>query len=107
MAEAGAEVALWYNSNDAALAHAHSLAEKYSVKTKAYQVQVTDPQRVDDAMNEVVKDFGKLDVFVANAGAAISKPLLEMTMEEIKKITTVNFVGLPSHLHLFPASEMY
>lgn len=90
MVEAGASVALWYNSNDAAISRAKELAEKHGVKTKAYQVQVTDPQRVDDAMNEVVKDFGKLDVFVANAGAGISKGLLEMSMEEIKKITTIN-----------------
>lgn len=90
MCEAGADVAFWYNSNDAAISKAKALAEKHGVKTKAYQVQVTDYQKVDEAMNEVAKDFGKLDVFVANAGAALSKGLLDMSMEEIKKITSVN-----------------
>ena len=94
MVEAGADVAFWYNSNDAAIAKAKALAEKHGVKTKAYQVQVTDPQRVQDAMNEVVKDFGKMDVMVANAGVALSKGLLEMTMEEIKKVTSVNRTDL-------------
>lgn len=90
MCEAGANTAFWYNSNDAAISKAQALAEKHGVKTKAYQVQVTDPERVEAAMNEVAKDFGRLDVFVANAGAGLSKPLLEMSMEEIKKITSVN-----------------
>lgn len=41
-------------------------------------------------MDEVVKDFGRLDVFVANAGMAISKPILEQTVEEYKRQMEVN-----------------
>ena len=90
MAEAGADVALFYNSNDAAIAKAKELAEQHKIKARAYQVQVTDHVRVEQAISEVVKDFGKLDVFVANAGMAISKPVLETSVEEYKKQTAVN-----------------
>lgn len=86
-----------YNSNNAAIARAKELAEKHGTKTKAYQVQVTDPQRVDDAMNEVVTEFGRLDVVVANAGVALSKGLLEMSLEEVKKVTSVNRTRSPPH----------
>ena len=81
MAEAGANVAMWYNSNDAATKRGPVLAEKHGVNVKSYLVQVTDAKRVEEAINEVVKDFGKLDVFVANAGAANSKPVLDMSLE--------------------------
>jgi len=41
-------------------------------------------------MNAVVNDFGKMDTFIANAGMAISKPLLEQTLDEYRKQMSVN-----------------
>jgi sorbose reductase len=38
MAEAGGNVALWYNSNDEAVRRAETLAKQHGVKTKAYKV---------------------------------------------------------------------
>ena len=90
MAEAGADVCLWYNSNDAAISKAENLAKQHNIKAKAYQVQVTDPKKVEATIDEVVTDFGKLDVFVPNAGAAIPKPVLEMSLEEYQQLTSVN-----------------
>ena len=94
MAEAGADVALWYNTNDAAIKKATTLADKHGTKAKAYQVSVTEPKAVEDAIGQVVKDFGKLDCFVANAGAAISKPVLEMSIPEYRKVMDVNLDGV-------------
>ena len=94
MAEAGANVALWYNSNTAAIAKAAALAEKLGVKAKAYQVEVSKAEKVEQAIGQVVEDFRKLDVFVANAGAAISKPVLDMTIDEYKSLISVNLDGV-------------
>ena len=90
MAEAGGDVALWYNSNDAAISKGAQLAEKHGIRAKAYQVEVSDPAKVQEAVTQVVEDFGKLDVFVANAGMAISKPITETTVEEYRKQMSVN-----------------
>lgn len=68
MAEAHANVALWYNSNDAAIERARELEETYGIRAKAWKVQVMDYEAVEKAMGEVVGEFGRLDVFVANAG---------------------------------------
>ena len=68
IAEAGGDVALWYNSNDAAIARAEEIAKEFGVKTKAYQVAVEHADAVEKTMDQVVGDFGKIDVFVANAG---------------------------------------
>ena len=57
---------------------------------QAYQVAVTDPKRVEEVVAEIVKDFGKLDVFVANAGMANSKPVLDMSIEEYRQLMGVN-----------------
>lgn len=45
-------------------------------------------------MASVVNDFGKIDVFIANAGMAISKPLLEQTLDEYRKQMSVNGASL-------------
>jgi sorbose reductase len=94
VAEAGANVVLWYNSNDAAISKAKGLGEKWGVKSKAYQVEVSDAHKVKNAIDMVVRDFGKIDVFVANAGMAISKPILEQTLEEYRKQMSVNIDGV-------------
>ena len=77
-----------------------ALAEKHGVKTKAYQVEVSDPEKVQKAIQQVVQDFGKMDVFVANAGMAISKPIIEQTIEEYRKQMSVNreFQNLSEHI---------
>jgi len=90
MAEAGGNVALWYNTNDAAIQKGEALAKKHSIKAKAYQVEVSGHAAVEKAVEQVVKDFGKLDVFVANAGMAISKAITEQTIEEYRKQMSVN-----------------
>ncbi|CAI7565485.1 unnamed protein product [Penicillium pancosmium] len=94
MAEAGANVAFWYNSNDAAIKKAQELAISHSIKTQAYKVDVSNADSVQKNITQVVKDFGKIDVFVGNAGMAISKPILEQTLEEYHKQMTVNVDGI-------------
>ena len=94
MAEAGAHVALWYNSNPAAVEKAKQLAATHGVKAQAYQVEVSSPEKVQSAITTVVQDFGKIDVFLANAGTGISKGLLDTTLEEYRKQMSINVDGV-------------
>lgn len=75
---------------------------------------VSDPEAVQKTIANVVKDFGRIDVFIANAGTfilhlkrkkkkkktlmksgmAISKPILEQTLPEYKKQLSVNVDGI-------------
>ncbi|KAK2590408.1 hypothetical protein QQS21_011913 [Conoideocrella luteorostrata] len=94
MAEAGAHVGLWYNSNEAAIERAEELAKTHGVKTVAFKVDVSDSAAVESTMAKVVEQFGKIDIFVANAGMAISKPILEQTLPEYEKQLSVNVGGV-------------
>ncbi|KEY66072.1 hypothetical protein S7711_08890 [Stachybotrys chartarum IBT 7711] len=94
MAEANAHVVLWYNSNDVAIQRANDLARQHGVRTAAYKVDVSNVEAVQATMAKVVEDFGRLDVFVANAGMAISKPILEQTLDEFEKQMSVNVNGV-------------
>ncbi|EMD01064.1 hypothetical protein BAUCODRAFT_29448 [Baudoinia panamericana UAMH 10762] len=94
IAEAGGNVALWYNTNNAAVAKGDALAKKHHIRAKAYQVDVSNHQAVQKTVDDVVRDFDKLDVFVANAGMAISKPITEQSIEEYHKQYDVNVHGV-------------
>ncbi|SCU84833.1 LADA_0D04082g1_1 [Lachancea dasiensis] len=78
-AQAGADIAVCYNSNDGLIQTAKELAETYKVKAVAYKCPMTDEQKVQDTIEQVLRDFGgKIDVFVANAGVPWTEgPLLE------------------------------
>lgn len=94
MVEAGANVALWYNSNDAAVSKAAALSQEFGIQAKAYKVNVTDADAVQKGLEQVVQDFGKVNCVVANAGMAISKPLTEQTLDEYRKQMAVNVDGV-------------
>jgi sorbose reductase len=68
-AQAGADVAIWYNSSPSD-EKAAAIAKKYGVKCKAYKVSLTDFESIQKAVDQQEKDFGTVDIFVANAGIA-------------------------------------
>lgn len=44
------------------------LITTYGIRAKNYQVDVTQPQQVENVVKTIVDEFGTLDVFIANAG---------------------------------------
>ncbi|OKL59754.1 hypothetical protein UA08_04498 [Talaromyces atroroseus] len=86
--------------NDAAVKKAEALAQAHGIKAIAYKVDISDAEQVENTVADVVRDFGRIDVFVANAGEprlyrmAISKPILEQKLEEYHKQISVNVDGV-------------
>ncbi|KAL6910763.1 hypothetical protein GGI43DRAFT_391075 [Trichoderma evansii] len=95
-AEAGANVAIWYNSNKQAEESAASIAKTYGVQCKAYQVNVTSPEAVDKAIADIVKEFnGRLDVFVANSGIPWTKgAFIDGPADMARDVMAVNVDGV-------------
>ena len=46
------------------------------------ECDVSEPDQVDQSVNRVVEQFGRIDVLVNNAGIAEFKPMLETKHEE-------------------------
>lgn len=63
---------------------------------RAYQVNVTSPENVEQSINEIVKEMGgRLDVFVANSGIAWSEgSLIDAPVDKAKQIMDVNVNGV-------------
>ncbi|ODV91462.1 hypothetical protein CANCADRAFT_71235 [Tortispora caseinolytica NRRL Y-17796] len=77
-AQAGADVALWYNSRNAD-EKAKYLTETYGVRSKAYKCNISDAEEIEKTIEQIYADFGALDIQVANAGAAwTSGPMLDV-----------------------------
>ena len=57
------------------------------------ECDVAEPDQVDQSINRVVEEFGRIDVLVNNAGIAEFKPMLETTYEEWSRILSVNLNG--------------
>jgi NAD(P)-dependent dehydrogenase (short-subunit alcohol dehydrogenase family) len=59
----------------------------------ARTVDVADPQAVQAAVRETHRAFGRIDALVNNAGIAIFKPILDVTLEEWNRVMAVNLTG--------------
>lgn len=60
----------------------------------AHVLDVTDAGAVEAAVDAHVARFGGLDVMVANAGIAVTAPLLETTAEQWERTLAVNVRGV-------------
>jgi len=93
-AEAGADVAIIYNSSPSAIERAKEIAEEYGTKVQAYKCNVGDYTEIENTFNQVAKDFGKYDIVVANSGVQQTTSCLDMTPQQWGDIVQVNFNGV-------------
>lgn len=65
-AEMGADVAITYASRkEGAEKNVAELEKEYGVKVKAYKCNVGEYQECEDLVQNVLKDFGKINAFIA------------------------------------------
>ena len=60
---------------------------------KSYPMNVADEKNVQDVINQIIKDFGKIDVVINNAGIDYTKSIEEITYDEWNKVISVNLTG--------------
>ncbi len=92
LAEHGANIALTYVS-ESSNEKAKSLEEKLvglGVKAKAYRSNAGDFAESETLVNNVVKEFGSIDICVNNAGISKDNLLLRMTPEQWDDVMTIN-----------------
>jgi meso-butanediol dehydrogenase / (S,S)-butanediol dehydrogenase / diacetyl reductase len=57
-------------------------------------VDVSVPQQVESAASELMRQWGRVDALVNNAGVAVFKPALETTFEEWRRVMATNLDGV-------------
>ena len=64
------------------------------VKAVFYKVNTADATMVQEAITAVMKDFGKIDILINNAGILRDATLLKMTEEQFDSVLDVNLKGV-------------
>ncbi|NER13757.1 3-oxoacyl-[acyl-carrier-protein] reductase [Leptobacterium flavescens] len=89
-AEQGANVAFTYSSSVEAAQELEKELNGYGVKAKGYQSNAADFEQAQKLAEDVVKEFGSIDVLINNAGITKDNLLMRITEEDFDKVIEVN-----------------
>ena len=93
LAEQGANVAILARRVEK-LEEVKKEVESYGVRCIAVPCDVTDTQQIKNAVEETVKEFGRIDILINNAAAGFATPAVETTDELWRKVIDTNVNGV-------------
>jgi 3-oxoacyl-[acyl-carrier protein] reductase len=93
MAQAGADVAIFYAGNEEAAKGCCRDMAALGVKAYHFQCDVADEQAVKDRVQEAIAALGGLDILVNNAGITKDALLPMMNEEDFQSVLQVNLAG--------------
>lgn len=94
LAKAGMDVAVNYAGNAQAAQETCQLCEQQGVKAVALQADVADGAQANGLIEQVIAQFGRIDVLVCNAGITRDNLLMRMTEEDFDRVIETNLKGV-------------
>ena len=92
-AKNGYNVAFCYNRSDEKAKDLKVELEKYGAKVYMKKLDVSDVLNIKPFVENVIKEFNRIDVLVNNAGIAKSSLLIDMSDDEIVSILNTNLTA--------------
>ncbi|MBN2158567.1 MAG: SDR family oxidoreductase [Spirochaetes bacterium] len=92
LADEKAELAL-ADINSEKLETARKDCSSKGAAARAYLCDISDKNDIDGLARNVIRDFGRVDILINNAGMVKGKYVHEYEFDEIKKTMEVNFIG--------------
>ncbi|MCM0677613.1 SDR family oxidoreductase [Micromonospora phytophila] len=89
----GARLALLARGEAGLAAAERDCRELGASEVRTYRVDVADAGAVQQAADDVVHRFGRIDVWVNNAMVSVFAPAWEITAPEFRRVTEVNYLG--------------
>jgi len=93
LGQAGADVVVNYVSGDEEAQDVVKAIEQHGVRAMAIRADVSNEEQVVAMFQSAVKDFGTVDILVANAGLQRDSAFHEMTLTQWKTVIDINLTG--------------
>jgi NAD(P)-dependent dehydrogenase (short-subunit alcohol dehydrogenase family) len=71
-----------------------SLIDREDMRANAYRVDVSDRGQMYRFADEVMEDFGKVDIVINNAGVQLKETLEDVTYEDLDWLLGINLYGV-------------
>ena len=75
----------YINSNEKAQNLKQELEKEYNIKVLPIQADISNEIAIKNMVDTAIKEFGKIDVLVNNAGIVIDREFEDRTVEDWKK----------------------
>ena len=89
-AQHGANVAFTYSSSVEAANQLEAELSALGIKAKGYQSNAASFEQAQQLVDEVLKDFGSVDILINNAGITKDNLLMRMSEDDFDKVIEVN-----------------
>lgn len=93
LAAEGAHIAISYAKNKSSAENVVSELNKHNIRAAAYKADVSTGNQ-NELIDQVIKEFGKIDILINNAGVFESQPLENITLEHYNRVFGVNVQGV-------------
>ena len=93
LANQGAKIVAIARRKDMIDAVAKEISDTYKVETLAVQCDITDTDKVNAAVDEVLAKFGRIDIVINNAGTGAVAPAEDITDEQFSGEMNVDLFG--------------
>lgn len=93
-AEAGADVAVNYHSNEDAAQEVVDRMAAMGRKGLAIRADVSQPDDVEAMVQQALTEFGRIDILLANAATSTRQPFLETDRESLHRTIGVSMYGM-------------
>lgn len=94
LASAGADVLITSRHADEAAAVAEKIGRNYGHKAAGIAADVSRPEDAAAMVARAIKEFGKVDILLNNAGINIRGPIDELTFEQFQQVQATNVNGV-------------
>lgn len=93
LANQGAKIVAIARRKDKIDEVAKEIADTFKVETLAVQCDITDTERVNSAVDEIMAKFGRIDILINNAGTGAVAPAEDITDEQFDGELNVDLGG--------------
>lgn len=94
LAQAGVQIIIADHNVSSTNKTISGIKQSEDIETVALKVDITDPTSVNQMLNNVIEQFGKIDMLVNKVGMTYNVTEEELTFEDWNKVMNLNLNGI-------------